>query len=75
MRASIAERLAAWYCRHNERDTPLRIDSDIYRLVPDGREYVSSLRVAEFECRNGDVTVKRTLRSFTRAETQTGGAK
>ena len=62
MRASIATRLAQWYCRNNPADGAVLIASEIYRLVPSGREHESSLAVAEFDCRDGRAIVRRTLR-------------
>ena len=61
MRTSIAERLAGWYCRKHRRDATVRITSEVYRLVPTGRAYSHRLMVAEFDCRAGNATVKRTL--------------
>jgi len=63
MRSSIAERLATWYCRNNEVHSTVRITSNVYRLVPEGREPSSRLVVAEFNCVDGSARVKRTLQS------------
>jgi hypothetical protein len=62
MRTSIAERLAQWYCRNNHPDRQVLIASEVYRLVPGGREHESSLVVVEFDCRAGRAVVRRTLR-------------
>ena len=62
VRRSIAERWAAWYCRNNPGEGVLRITSDVFRLVPEGRRQVSRLMVAEFDCREGGAVVRRTLR-------------
>ena len=61
LRTSIAERLAAWYCRTNRRDATLQITSQVFRLVATGRAYSHRLVVAEFDCRAGSASVKRTL--------------
>ena len=61
MRTSIATRLAGWYCRNNQPDNSVLIASEIYRLVPTGREHESSLVVAEFSCRNGSAILRRVL--------------
>ena len=63
MRSSIAERLAMWYCRNNEGDAAVRITSNVYRLVPEGREPSSRLVLADFDCRGGVARVKATIRS------------
>ena len=76
MRASIVERFAPWYCRHNRPSAPVRITSDIFRLVAKGREYESSLLVAEFECRGESVVIRRMLEpAFIRDTPQTGPAR
>jgi hypothetical protein len=63
-RTSIAERLAGWYCRHNNRgESAVRVTSDIFRLVPSGRSYWGALMVAEFSCHAGRATIRRTLES------------
>jgi hypothetical protein len=62
MRTSIAERLAQWYCRNNHPEGEVLIASEVYRLVPSGREHESSLVVAEFTCDDGRAVVRRTLR-------------
>jgi hypothetical protein len=61
MRASIATRLAGWYCRNNQPERPVLIASEIYRLVPTGREHESSLVVAEFDCRGGSAILHRVV--------------
>jgi hypothetical protein len=61
MRASIATRLAAWYCRHNQPAHPVLIASEIYRLVPTGREHESSLVVAEFQCVDRRASLRRVV--------------
>jgi hypothetical protein len=63
VRRSLAERLASWYCRHNPGDTRIRISSDVYRLVAEGRVPLRRLLVAEFDCRAGGAVVRRTLRT------------
>jgi len=63
MRSSIAERLSTWYCRNNDVHSTVRITSNVYRLVPEGREPSSRLVVAEFNCVDGSARVKRTLQS------------
>jgi hypothetical protein len=61
MRTSIATRLAGWYCRHNSPDNPVLLASEIYRLVPEGREHESSLVVAEFQCVDRRASLRRVL--------------
>jgi len=76
MRTSIAERLAAWYCRNNRGNATVRITSEIFRLVPAGRAYSSRLVVAEFDCRAGNASVTRTLDSaFPMEQPQAGAAR
>jgi hypothetical protein len=61
MRRSIAVRLGPWYCRNNPGDATVRVTSDVFRLVPTGRQLSHRLVVAEFDCRAGAARVKRTL--------------
>jgi hypothetical protein len=75
MRASIVERLSLWYCRENQPARPVRISSDIFRLVPSGRVYESSLIVAEFECRGGSAAIRRMLEPSSTRESQQTGAR
>jgi hypothetical protein len=61
MRRSIAVRVAPWYCRNNPGDATVRVTSDVFRLVPTGRQFAYRLVVAEFDCRAGRARVTRTL--------------
>ena len=62
MRMSIALRLSSWYCKKNPAQGDVQIRSRIYRLVPEGREFLSELIVSEFTCRDGRAIVKETIR-------------
>lgn len=61
MRTGIARRLAPWYCRENPGDATVRVTSDVYRLIPSGRQLWSRIMVAEFDCRAGRARLKRAL--------------
>ena len=68
MRMSIALRLSSWYCENNPVQGDVQISSRIYRLVPNGREFVSNLVVSDFACRNGRAIVRETLRTVSKSE-------
>ena len=74
MRMSIALRVSSWYCENNTAQGDVQIRSRIYRLVPQGREFVSDLVVADFACRDGRAIVRETLRSVTAQKPDSTGA-